>query len=124
MNGVNMMKHELLVNLNSLRALFDVPSKWVQGAPSTNSVGEHVRPSSTVAICWCLMGGVSKITYDDNDMISYDNMIDALLRSLRLLGYEGGIASWNDNPERTFEDVLAVIDQAIEFEKVKIYANK
>lgn len=106
--------------LKDLRRLFDVPSNWIQGSPASTDSGAQCRPESIFATCWCLMGGVSKVTSYSDELEEYDAAIESVHRSIKMLGFENGIAAWNDDNGRTYQDVLAMVDQCIEFERIKI----
>ena len=117
-----------LQNLKALRKLFSGPETWIQGTPATDAKERCVNPDSPGAVCFCIMGGVSRVTCDQIgikhlyvvDNTAYGDCITAIDKSIRGLGVQPGIAAWNDDPDRTYEDVMAVIDQAIEWERMKL----
>jgi hypothetical protein len=84
--------------------------RWVKGTygPMGVDLSKEVHPSC----CWCLSGAILAVYQD-----SYPVLV-RVARHLRLLApdaedleFGGGgsrIEEWNDAPERTKEDVLAV----------------
>jgi hypothetical protein len=84
--AINMKVHELL---NS-------PDKWTQRA-SARDVNNHVCLSDSAnAKCWCLLGAISKV-YPCSDFMRVVKKVANVTKE--------NIPSWNDRPERTFDDV-------------------
>jgi hypothetical protein len=78
-----------------LRAAADLLSTdgWIQGAPSD----EHDR--------YCMVGAVNVVTEDADVYVDAIEAVEAVLDHLGALS----IADWNDEPERTAEQVIAVL---------------
>ena len=75
--------------------------------------GEYKRVVNGVE-CWCISGAIRQAApYDDPRGLEFV----ALLRALRdddfYLSSSSKLIEWNDAPDRTQEDVLALIDRAI-----------
>lgn len=87
------------------KELFDKPEKWTKGHYSLMSNGEPCLPFMGDAVCWCLAGAVH-FCYQDNYKLR-----DAVFKTIdNSLGYLT-ISEWNDAPERTFEEVKALVEK-------------
>lgn len=80
---------------------------WCQRAYAQDAEGSYVSTLSPDADSYCLSGALwATAGLDDK----------AVARCLVLLSEDGracGVIAWNDQPERTKEEVLARYDQAI-----------
>lgn len=81
---------------------------WTQGACARDVDGDEVLQSSERATCWCASGAVYATCSGDRFAAS-----DAFDSLERLVPTRLGIAGYNDAPERTHADVLALMDRAI-----------
>lgn len=86
-----------------IHELFTDARRWTQGTFARNARGETVATSNPAATCWCLEGAM---------MRCYPNMyeqdrVNTTIR--RELGLGGGVVTWNDAPERTFDEVKALV---------------
>ncbi len=80
-------------------------SRWTQGAYGRDRNGDPVLLRSKAAVCWCLAGAVA-FCYRDGVHWSDDVANDVELRIGKRLG---GMTAWNDDPDRTFAEVRALI---------------
>jgi hypothetical protein len=83
-------------------------SKWTQKVPARNADGASCNVNEG-AVCWCLWGAAVFCydrTFDDPAVRFHDvrNKIEAVV-----LG--GNMVTWNDAPERTFEEVKALVER-------------
>jgi hypothetical protein len=82
-----------------------VEKGWIQGEAQTDDG-------------FCLLGALGHVTYQDaldtpfNE--DYDNAVVAVRDSLFARRSNGIISGFNDNPETTLEDVLTLLDEAID----------
>ncbi len=104
-----MSKKTVKSTLVNLRRLLSRPDRWGQGEAAMDSAGISVDPLSSDAVCWCLLGGLSKVTENYPDI--YDDTIMLLGREMSL---STGLVAWNDDQERKHEDVLYLLDMVIE----------
>ena len=84
---------------------------WCQRAMAKDSLGGHMDPQSPYAVRWCLVGAV---------LGSTDLSVNTRVRVLDAIQDVTGCrfpSTWNDTPGRTQEEVLAVLDTAIDKEK-------
>lgn len=89
--------------LEGLKAFFN-EHDWCQGDFSKDDPATGRRS-------WCILGGLAVSGVD------YSTTLDALWRASSR-GEYASLASWNDAEGRTKDDILALIDRAIELEKV------
>lgn len=94
-------------DLVALRALLQ--DHWTKGAMGRNAEGVSVASKDPTAVCWCLLGGMVKIT---GGGISDPKRFLALRSALNKASGGVGLGSFNDTA--THEQVLALIDRAIE----------
>lgn len=92
-----MSNAELIEALDRLDALFSDESKWTQGEFARDVKQEHVRSLAPAAVCWCILGGLSRAE------AGY-----VILELQATIGHNM-LAYWNDAPERTFADVKKLI---------------
>lgn len=78
---------------------------WTQGVCARNSEGEEVDVDSPEACCWCILGAVG-IAADKNESINQQAFTSYFMKKW------GGISVWNDNPNRTKEEVVALLEEA------------
>lgn len=82
-----------------LQEWFTDESKWSQGADFRDSAGSPLLTKSGVSAT-CLMGAILICTTDEDKRGQLIDMICATI---------GNITVWNDNPERTFEDIVSLV---------------
>lgn len=99
--------------MNNLSSLLSCPERWTQKAGYRNHAGEEVTRGE-----WCRCCLYTAIAQTDKGWIPY------VVRAIRELGfaarapmlygelYVSGIIEFNDHPETTFDDVMAVIRKA------------
>jgi hypothetical protein len=98
-----MTESQLKQDLRAVRAFYGGPEKWTQGAYALNAEGHSVSAKSKDACRWCLSGAISSASYNIWETARFLHFF---------IGW--GLIDWNDAPERTFEDVIALLDKAIE----------
>ncbi len=88
----------------TLQELFADPTRWTKGANARNFKGFSVSPIESEAKCFCLNGGFTKIYgYKHNGPLYLK-----LLIAIREMGHDH-LASFNDSPITTIEDIQAVV---------------
>lgn len=93
--------------LEILRAVYLLlrdPSRWTQRAPARDAKGRPCYGASREAVCWCLVGAVSKCALGPNGM-TYPAWREALELLTQATG--GAPAQYNDNHEHT--DIVAML---------------
>jgi hypothetical protein len=91
--------------LQAVYALIERPEAWIQQRYAADSDGAPVPEDSPKAKRWCLHGACIRVGIVDD----YDKKADALG-----LGRNASIAGFNDAPERTHAEVLALLRSAID----------
>lgn len=82
-----------------IKELLSGPEKWTQHTYARDKNGRDCSQWSQEAVCWCLYGAVDKC-YEN--IIEIDNKIREKVIS---------IVDWNDDPNRTFEEVKALVEE-------------
>lgn len=104
---------QLLDDLKAVRELLSVPERWTKGAYA-RAGKRRASPLNNEVTCWCLLGAIRKVTGGAISSRRVQLAAAALHRatlSPRLLNY------WNDDPDRTYTDIVLVIDKAIAAEE-------
>ena len=91
-----------------------VASGWTQGEAARSSDGEAVLPYSPAACAWCMLGSLQAVGAPD---AALELLFEAAVA--KSLGMTAGrrakiLAAWNDDADRTKEEVQAAFDKAIE----------
>jgi len=94
--------------LRAAREKIERPEAWTKGCGAVTASGAVVFPTSEFAARWCAVGSIDAVT--DGDLRA-NVAARAALRALTMK-YISTIF-WNDAPERTHAEVLAVFDAAI-----------
>lgn len=92
-----------------LHELLSDPSRWTKGATARNSIGNIVSSYDPTAVCFCLIGAIFRIYPDDypnafNERVAIHKQLEGRLSNHDIVG-------WNDAPERTHEEVLALLKE-------------
>ena len=99
--------------LKAVRERLAVPEQWTQGEYARDEMGVSIGSCCYDAQRWCLLGAV----FRESEGLDADSNADSEALDLlqEAVGSKGkGLAEWQDAPERTHAEVLAVIDAAIE----------
>ena len=93
------------VNTKLRRALARIRKGWVQGKQASDAQGGEVGWNDPSAVRWCLAASVD---------FDYQSEL-RLLRTLRLPDHSPThtLVAWNEAPERTREQVIALLENAI-----------
>jgi hypothetical protein len=83
----------------SVIELLSDPEKWTQKALARDKNGEPVSPLSSAAVSWCVLGALFKCEVRDKAAVR------------KLTGTR--IMEWNDDPNRTFQDVQQMFRKAL-----------
>ncbi len=102
-----------LSTLVAARELLSVPERWTKGANARTASGQHVCFSDQTPVCFCLDGALQHVARAAEATIAAGFLNAAL--SASAAGYS--FVSWQDAPERTHAEVLALLDKSIELAK-------
>lgn len=100
--------------LEAARKLIEDPKHWTQNVCARNRQrGEEVASRSPDARCWCAVGALLHVIFDEKDQVSARRYLAAASRGL---SPNGGIIIVNDSRSRAeaHPRVLAMYDRAIE----------
>jgi hypothetical protein len=84
------------------RELREDPTRWTQKASARDTTGYGVAPASEKACAWCLYGHIER--RNAYQTIEHFRALDSCMPL-------GCTISWNDAPERTVDDVIALCDK-------------
>lgn len=94
----------------TLTELFDSPKKWVKGSFRCSAEGEDLPyRRRDEAVCWCLFGGIQQIAESEEQAQKWQ---EATYDALYKLTPFKNIPAFNDNPGTTYEQLLAVCQEA------------
>ena len=100
-----MTNTQKLAAIRAIRKLLATPDRWTQGAMARDKRGDVELDISSKAVCWCLVGSIRYVCRTfTRRWTTYEFLAG-------LLGFED-IAEWQDAPERTHADILALLDRA------------
>lgn len=99
--------------LRAARELIATPERWTQGAGSRDADGVARNFNEPSVTCRCLYMAVS---------IAAGNYHQGQLDAFWALGFreQSHVVGWNDAPERTHAEVMALFDAAIQAEEAKV----
>lgn len=95
----------------TLQELFSDPKRWTTHGKARDTRGRPTLVHDPYAACWCLLGALQRVYggtfYANPDcMRAMGKVNDALPDDAET------IAEWNDHPDRTAEEVLALVTKA------------
>lgn len=87
---------------------------WTQGCNAENSTQRMLKPTDPRATALCLRGACLRVLEPDANLLATEFTFESGLSEqiARALGFESNAAvvAWNDAQDRTFEDVIALLD--------------
>lgn len=100
--------------LRKARALL-TKGRWCQNATALDAKGKDVEPDAPDAVSRCMIGAIRAACPDRDDRgAAYAPLRYALATIDKTYGAFPSISSWNDAPGRTYQEVKAAYDAAIE----------
>lgn len=84
-------------------------AKWTQGCLARDALGTPITTSDVNAVCWCAFG----VLYSFNNSSLAAEAFHPLFRAVHRRNRLVDIGTYNDAPERTHEEILALYDDAI-----------
>lgn len=101
------------MNLLSKAAdLLEQPNAWCQGSIARDAKGERVGVAQSPRACsWCIIGAVVKAA---GSVKLPDGIIHKIKNAAVADDVYLSLGSWNDEPSRTKNDVVAVLRKAAE----------
>ena len=106
---MNMYQAQVYYPLKDAKEL--ILQGWCKNAPAKDAYNRAVAPRSKMAIKWSLYGAIDATTKLTSTLEEVEERLnDTLYFEWDTDGYE----DWNDSPERTLEDVIRLLDLAME----------
>ena len=104
-------------------AIETIKQGWVQSSLAIDSSGKEVDPTDSAAVRWCILGSLRKAAQIDGDTWNHafsSDLFPEWNRARQVLYDVLGmsLAEWNDRPGRIREDVLVVLNEALDKEKL------
>lgn len=105
--------------LHLLELAYDrIARGWTQGEEARDAGGEPTDPWRREAVSWSLLGAIVA-AYEELARRAASFGLDQLAVAMhRLAAFvdDDSLARWNDRPERTQDEVLATLGQAVDAE--------
>ena len=96
--------------LIDLKKLFQSPTSWTKISFARNISHNQVKPNDESASCWCILGGIERLSPDYPTRYSVCQYLSEIInKETRFTD----ISAFNDNIDTSHKDVLNIIDQAI-----------
>ena len=117
--------------LLKVMTILDSPTKWIKGSMARDADYERISAVSSLATCWCLDGAVYKAMHDigivpnlvhlqwnDPAFHKANNHFNAVTEYLRPYHPSNfnSYVGFNDDANTTYEDVIRLLQQAIDDE--------
>lgn len=98
-------------------AILSDETRWTQGSYAKNEIGGTMAVESDKASCFCLAGAVYRAGYeleqDYNVIWEAFNRIAKHVPGAKPGSAHASILNWNDDYERKFSEVRAVLDKTL-----------
>ena len=100
--------------LTKAKAVIADPRRWTQGWYAKDAEGQPVGSRKSYAVCWCSVGALDKVAYEEN---TYKTFF-AATEYLGVVADEFGCSSIPDlNDHSSHETVMKAWDRAIKLAK-------
>lgn len=99
------MKTKTLRKFKSLQELFARAARWQKGWFAATRKGVRCYSDDPNAVCFCLFGGLERV-YGTG--VKNQQMVNRLKQTLP----DTSFVAWNDAPERTIQDIRALVKKA------------
>lgn len=94
--------------LIKIKETINTPNKWCKGFYATNKNGKPVLVNDDTALCFCISGAMDKVIFYYPDKIKIHNKL------FFTLNLNMNLTIFNDSSETTHQDVMDLIDKAIQ----------
>ena len=98
---------QLLSALRAVRATLASPQQWTKDAFARDATGKVCEFLSPKAVCWCLEGALYNACLTHEQFWTVYTLLVDLITPPEL-----ALSDWQDKPERTHADILALLDRA------------
>jgi len=94
--------------LRAAKALISKPEAWTQHYFARDESRKVVSAYSPEAVCFCGYGALKRVMHGStDDLVETSFYLNHAVRTQKSYGH------WQDKPQRTHDEVMAVFDQAI-----------
>jgi hypothetical protein len=110
-----------LAILRGVRKRLEPEGNWIQNTLARDREGREVQPEAREAVCWCLHGAmIAEFALLRDQYPNWSIRVSmAINKAIHKRVPRISIASYNDYPERTLEEVLSMVDDAIAIEEIE-----
>jgi hypothetical protein len=99
--------------------LLSDPARWTKDYLARDKDGEPAVANGPGAVCWCIVGGVSKVAFpapedelSDDRCEAYGEAMFEIRKTIQEKGLGGSIPDFND--EHPHAEVVAVLKETVE----------
>ncbi len=103
--------------LTKAKAVIADPKHWAQGQYAKDAKGYSTGPAEPYAVCWCSLGALEKVAYEEEDLPTYSDTRLAAMRYLAEVSAECGYSITDFNDNSSHEAVMRAWDKAIKLAK-------
>lgn len=93
-----------------MKELLTKPEAWTQGLYARDTEGRSASPHGETTVCWCLIGALIR-TYNPMKKLASTPEAEEIERRIADEIHSVDIADWNDSPDRTHAEVLALCEK-------------
>jgi len=115
-----MLESEVTKALTKARNKISSPNSWCQEVSARNSRNEQVPSDSIEACKWCIVGAMyAVIDYRHTLLNPMFILVEKSIKTFRRV-HANSFSKWNDDSSRTQQEVVDVLNAAIELSKSMI----
>lgn len=110
------MEYKELQTLRLARLTIENPESWTQYGYAYDASGLRVDYNSSLAAQWCVIGAVrlsAQVLYPKSSHDVAWNAQRTLNDYIAARSLYAGVIGWQDNPNRTHDEVLQMLDDVI-----------
>lgn len=94
-----------------VKELLSDKSKWIKNVFAKNKEGDEVNYHDPTAYSFCLAGAVRRC-YSETEEVFHDISLQISIKTHQdITQWNWSIVQWNDDPERTFEEVKELVEE-------------
>jgi len=97
-------KKTILRILNRADKLLNSKQDWTKHTLARDQQGDKCSPHNNDATCWCIVGAIKR-SLPGNNTLPASKYLEELL-GIKFLG------TWNDHPDRTFQEIKGLLRRA------------
>jgi hypothetical protein len=91
------------------------PKNWTQDTYARDETGASVKAHSPAAVCFCSLGAIESFFHSEEfDGLEVMHARDFLYTAANQIADGRTVANYNDDPDRTHDEIMALWDRAKE----------